>query len=164
MPSKKKPAIAGNDKAGKGGYEIGYGKPPSRTRFEKGRSGNPRGRPRGSHDPRALLERVLLRAMPVRTSKGVAQMPVLQAVLLSVLQRAVAGDSKATALGLRQFGKYLRETEADAQALAAAQSERQAAGTLIVPQAPFSISEWERLYGAKARGIRPDGSSVYDGR
>ena len=29
-----------------GEYEIGYGKPPLGTRFQRGRSGNPRGRPR----------------------------------------------------------------------------------------------------------------------
>ena len=29
-------------------YEIGYGKPPNHTRFKKGQSGNPKGRPRGS--------------------------------------------------------------------------------------------------------------------
>jgi hypothetical protein len=29
------------------GYEVGYGKPPMDTRFRKGASGNPGGRPRG---------------------------------------------------------------------------------------------------------------------
>src|SRR5439155_2145375 len=27
-------------------YEVGYGRPPKPSRFQKGRSGNPRGRPR----------------------------------------------------------------------------------------------------------------------
>ena len=28
-------------------YTVGYGKPPKHTRFPKGRSGNPKGRPKG---------------------------------------------------------------------------------------------------------------------
>jgi hypothetical protein len=33
------------------GYEIGYRKPPKATQFRKGRSGNPRGRPKRSKSP-----------------------------------------------------------------------------------------------------------------
>jgi Family of unknown function (DUF5681) len=29
-------------------YQIGYGKPPRHARYQKGRSGNPRGRPKGA--------------------------------------------------------------------------------------------------------------------
>jgi hypothetical protein len=31
-------------------YEVGYGKPPESTRFQKGMSGNPRGRPKKALD------------------------------------------------------------------------------------------------------------------
>ena len=31
-------------------YEVGYGKPPKSTQFQKGHSGNPRGRPKNSLD------------------------------------------------------------------------------------------------------------------
>ncbi|MES2896053.1 MAG: DUF5681 domain-containing protein [Pseudomonadota bacterium] len=38
--------------------EIGYKRPPRHSRFQKGRSGNPRGRPRGS-GVRSAAEKVL---------------------------------------------------------------------------------------------------------
>jgi hypothetical protein len=34
-----------------GTYAVGYGKPPKSTRFQKGTSGNPSGRPKKSHQP-----------------------------------------------------------------------------------------------------------------
>jgi hypothetical protein len=38
-------------------YEVGYGRPPQRTRFKSGESGNPRRRPRGSKNLALLLEK-----------------------------------------------------------------------------------------------------------
>ena len=32
-------------------YEVGYGKPPKNTRFKKGMSGNPGGRPSAKRNP-----------------------------------------------------------------------------------------------------------------
>ncbi|MFZ3585531.1 DUF5681 domain-containing protein, partial [Loktanella sp. DJP18] len=36
-----------NLKAG-AGYSVGYAKPPESSRFKKGKSGNPKGRPKGA--------------------------------------------------------------------------------------------------------------------
>jgi hypothetical protein len=36
-------------------YAVGYGKPPVETRFQKGQSGNPEGRPRGTKKLVTLL-------------------------------------------------------------------------------------------------------------
>jgi hypothetical protein len=40
-------------------YEVGHGKPPRHTRFKKGQSGNPRGRPKGSKNLPTLLTEAL---------------------------------------------------------------------------------------------------------
>lgn len=40
---------------GKDDYTVGYGKPPRHTRFQKGQSGNPRGRPKGARGLKADL-------------------------------------------------------------------------------------------------------------
>jgi Family of unknown function (DUF5681) len=42
-------------------YPIGYGKPPVETRFQKGQSGNPGGRRRGTKSLPALLSEALSR-------------------------------------------------------------------------------------------------------
>ncbi|WMS43453.1 DUF5681 domain-containing protein [Acuticoccus sp. MNP-M23] len=38
----------GGTRSGRAKEEIGYGRPPKATQFQKGRSRNPRGRPKGS--------------------------------------------------------------------------------------------------------------------
>ena len=40
-------------------YDVGYGKPPRHTRFKKGQSGNPRGRPSGSKNLATVLSEAL---------------------------------------------------------------------------------------------------------
>jgi hypothetical protein len=39
--------------------EVGYRKPPRRTRFRKGQSGNPRGRPSGAKSLSTMLREAL---------------------------------------------------------------------------------------------------------
>jgi hypothetical protein len=60
-----------------------------------GRSGNPRGRPTGSHTLRTELEQILKQQIAVRESGKRKRLTRRQALLLSLLERALRGDVRA---------------------------------------------------------------------
>jgi len=80
-------------------YAVGYGKPPLHTRFRKGQSGNPAGRPPNSARLRvqALTLEEAYRAVVVKEDgDGRAEpVPALQAVLRSQIGLAIKGNGPA---------------------------------------------------------------------
>ena len=76
-------------------HHVGYGKPPKQSQFKKGRSGNPRGRPKGSGVASAI-ERVAGRTVTVTVDGRRQKVPVTQAMVMQLAQRGLAGDAVAT--------------------------------------------------------------------
>ena len=73
---------------------IGYGSPPKATRFAKGQSGNPRGRPRNRH--REVPHDALLGQMVTILEEGRdRRVTAAEAFLLQLTQKGLAGDSAA---------------------------------------------------------------------
>jgi Family of unknown function (DUF5681) len=104
------------------GYEVGYGRPPIETRFQKGKSGNPRGRPKGAKNkqPRLNEERmkaILLeeayRTITVRDGDKNVSVPMAQAIIRSLAVNAVKGQHRAQ----RLFSELLTMTERQNRAL-----------------------------------------------
>lgn len=82
-------------------YEVGYGKPPRSSRFRKGQSGNPRGRPRKpkptpirlSDAPAdVFLEREAYRTLKFRENGAEIELPVSQAVVRAMFANALKGN------------------------------------------------------------------------
>lgn len=90
-------------------YEIGYGRPPERSRFKKGQSGNPKGRPRGVKNTEDLILDLLKKKMVMNVSGEATQISAHKAILMAQLKRALdKGDTKA--------GKLLLDLHSAAEA------------------------------------------------
>lgn len=78
-------------------YEVGYGKPPMHTRFQKGTSGNPRGGSRKIERRRArdLAMKEAYRMITVREGDKTTRLPAIQAVMRSQVALAAKGDGPA---------------------------------------------------------------------
>lgn len=90
----------------------GYGRPPRATRFAKGASGNPRGRPRGRR--RSLPHDHVLGQMVTVRDQGVAKrVTAAEAFLLYLLRQGLAGDARAAsdALAAIETAKGKRTVE-----------------------------------------------------
>lgn len=88
-------------------YDIGYGKPPVTTRFQPGRSGNPRGRPRGAQNKRPALneerlKQIILgeayRTIPSHDSGKKASISMAEAVMRSIAVNAAKGNLRSQKL------------------------------------------------------------------
>ena len=83
-------------------YEVGYGKPPVHTRFPKGQSGNPSGRPKRKATERAkeIALQEAYRLVPVREGDKIVKLPAIQAVQ-SQIALAAKGNGPAQRAVLR---------------------------------------------------------------
>jgi hypothetical protein len=79
-----------------GDYEIGYRKPPKRSRFKKGQSGNPKGRPRGAKSLITLLMAELEEKISVNENGRSRRLTKREALVKQLVNKAVMG-------GFREF-------------------------------------------------------------
>ena len=95
-------------------YEVGFGKPPERTRFKKGRSGNPKGRPRKKPDLYSELTKVLRENVNITVEGQQKQVTVQQALLLRLRDQALRGELWAGKL-LQKVVTALPESESESR-------------------------------------------------
>ncbi len=86
--------------------EVGYGKPPKRTQFQPGQSGNPKGRPKGVRNLATNVLTVLGRKIPVLEHGRRKFVSAAEAILHRYLELAIKGDVKAGAFLLSLLERF----------------------------------------------------------
>ena len=76
-------------------YKVGYAKPPAETRFKKGKSGNPKGRPKGSRNLSSILDEALEQKVIIRENGKPREVSKLEAMVLQLVNKAEQGDHRA---------------------------------------------------------------------
>lgn len=82
-------------------YEVGYGRPPVSTRFVKGQSGNPNGKPKRkkanspAKSQTELLHQVAQQPIRIMLNGTEKTVPMMEAVIIKTFQAALAGKQDA---------------------------------------------------------------------
>jgi hypothetical protein len=95
-------------------YLVGYGKPPLHSRFQKGRSGNPKGRPRGKKNMSTLLSTALNASIVVVANGRRKKITKREAIVTQLVNKSAAADLKATQIVLAMLRDL--ESQADGSA------------------------------------------------
>ena len=102
-----------------GDYAVGYGKPPRRAGFQKGRSGNPKGRPKGSKNLATLVAQALDEKVIVTEDGRRRRVTKRELVVTQLVDKSAAADLRA----IKQLTDIVQSAERRSEWSAAAPSE-----------------------------------------
>ena len=90
--------------SGTSDYVVGYRRPPKATQFAAGKSGNPKGRPKGSRS--AVLKDTLQQKIAVTENGKTRRIPALEVMLRRLANDAMRSDPNARRLLLSLIDRY----------------------------------------------------------
>lgn len=91
---------------------VGYGRPPKATQFKQGKSGNPKGRPKGSRTVGAVLQDILQQRIAVTENGRTRRLPALEVMLRRLANDAMRNEPAALKLMLSLHDRYGQSPEA----------------------------------------------------
>jgi hypothetical protein len=90
-------------------YQVGYGKPPTETRFQKGKSGNPSGRPKNrapQQDTGKILQYISNEEIVITIDGKRKRMLKAEVLFQQLFTKAIKGDLGSARLIFKMATKY----------------------------------------------------------
>jgi hypothetical protein len=106
-------------------YPVGYGKPPEHTRFKKGHTGNPQGRPRRAKNLATLLGAALDGKVTVAENGRRRRITKREAMIAQLVNRSAQADLKAMLIVLGMMQEIERRTGASSEPASLTEADRQ---------------------------------------
>ena len=94
---------------------VGYRRPPKHSRFQPGRSGNPRGRPPGVKSLSDIVRKIVGQKVTITENGRTRRVPRLEAILLRAAGEASRGDARALRLLLQLTERYGESAQTGAE-------------------------------------------------
>jgi Family of unknown function (DUF5681) len=79
-------------------YEVGYGKPPVHSRFQKGQSGNPKGRAKGARNFATIFAEAMTKPVVITENGQRKKISKFAAAMTQLANDAARGDKKSIQL------------------------------------------------------------------
>ena len=90
--------------------KVGYKRPPTHTQFAKGKSGNPKGRPKGASNDNSLAG-VINTTVTVSVDGVARKMSLNEAMVMGLAQRGLAGNTSAAREFIKIADKFAEKAE-----------------------------------------------------
>ena len=91
--------------------DIGYKQPPKNNQFQKGKSGNPKGRPKGSKNLKTILKKELEEKMSIQEKGKVKKVTKQEAIVKTLVNNTLKGDKHASQILLRLMTGIMLDQE-----------------------------------------------------
>lgn len=117
-------------------YKVGYKKPPKKSQFKKGQSGNPKGRPKGRKNNHTILSESLSQKVTVTRDGKKLKISRIEALNERGFQRAMQGNAN-------DWDRYMNFLNRAGQLREKTEETEQESGVLMIPAAPETKEQWE---------------------
>lgn len=124
-------------------YVVGYAKPPEQTRFKKGQSGNPAGRPKATLNFASVIERALLEKVVFHKRGQRKELTKLEAGATQLADKVAAGDLRALNLIFLRLEEKSSDEESSTPASESSDNQQDRYKTLVENlREIYGLNDW----------------------